>query len=244
MSDDFKGKLQTIADRLNPLIYPEIQQEREALVQAGAESFEGLLHVLDNASIKERITACYFLGLLDEERISSLLLSVMQNKEQPLAVRKQAGSSLAMLRDKRMLAPLLAMARNDEDVTIRATAIYGLGWMPEPDERVTTLLVQLLKDGQENSKVRAEAAQALNHQKAVQSIPDLVAALNDPDVEVRATVVRALDCIGDMQVVPNLERLASTDHAAVDESEFDWTTISEGALEAISAIKARDLTPK
>lgn len=209
----------------------------DILIRAGGGSFEGLLHVLEKGNSDESATAAFFLARLDEEAAPMALRSVAQNKDLSVHAREHAIHELGMLQDMRMLLPLLALAQDDEKADIRAAATYALGWMHDP--RAVAQLTQMLLDTNAAAVVRVEAASALDFQGAEEASPALVDTLKDPDAEVRAAAIIALGHVGNLQALPELERLASTDQATVKTWRADWTNLSEGAAEAIENIKAR-----
>ncbi|MBN1909081.1 MAG: HEAT repeat domain-containing protein [Pirellulales bacterium] len=99
--------------------------------------------------------------------------------------------------------PALTKALNDEDWCTRCNVAEALGEMgPKAATAIPALMKVLRSD--EDSLVRARAAEALGNIGDARSVPALLAAIKDEDSFVRAQVVEALGTLGDEKVVPSL----------------------------------------
>ncbi len=132
----------------------------------------------------------------DEEKIDGLIAQL--KSAVTVDERKAAATALGDM-DKRVLAPLLALLHDGQsEVRYYATlAISGLSEHRDADwfvrlyrGQVQDPLIQLLAD--QESKVRAAAAQALGQWGDIRAVESLLVAIQDADVEVRREVVATL----------------------------------------------------
>jgi HEAT repeat protein len=235
VGQDFKTKLQSVVEQLAPDDRALTEQGLEALLQAGGDSFEGFFAVLrdPSAGTNVRQTACWFLGRLGNKRQAvPALLGLLLDHEADPGVRGEAARSLALLRSKRSLQPLIA-ALGDTEVEVRTSAAYALGSLA--DERAFDALLKALSNREEDPQVRGMVAEALARFQDRRAVAPLIAALHDPSAEVRFWASFALAGLGDPQALPDLERLAAADEAVVP----GWWSVKKEAADAIESIKAR-----
>jgi HEAT repeat protein len=131
-----------------------------------------------------------------EEKIDRLITQ-LRNAETSRE-RETAASALADL-DKRVLPHLLALLYNEQG-EVRQYAIVAIEWLSEHRdadwfvrayrEQVQEPLIRMLAD--QESKVRAAAAQALGQWGDQRAVEPLLAVIQDTDVGVRRAVVAAL----------------------------------------------------
>jgi len=132
--------------------------------------------------------------------------------------REDAAQALADMLDARVLDPLLALL-HDEQPEVRQCAVLALAWMTEGRATrrfvhahrrlVQGPLIQALAD--QESKVRAAAAQALGDWGDVQAVEPLLELVQDEDPEVRRQVVEALGYLKDERAVEPLLNAFFTD---------------------------------
>jgi HEAT repeat protein len=157
------------------------------------------------------------------------------------AKRWQAATALVQTDDPRALRRierLLESGRRDEG---RAAAAYVLGFSGSPDLAGT--LARRLADADEPTVVRAHAAEALGH--LLQHGPVLaevrmpiVAALRDPDPEVRFWCAFAAGVLDLQESRPHLGRLRD-DGAKIE----GWWTVGEEAEWALRCLDGEEDPP-
>jgi len=130
----------------------------------------------------------------------------------------------------------------------RRAALYGFVWVKAFKSRDLERIVEILKDQTEDAKVRGQAAEALSghlrrdqrsrraqqgHERARAA---LVAALDDPEPEVRLWSIFALASPENADLLPLLEKLAK-DPAQVP----GWWTVGQEARWAMNQIRKRSV---
>jgi HEAT repeat protein len=123
-------------------------------------------------------------------RATPLLDALLWDKDRD--VRYRSMWNLEKLGPKaKPLTPTLLLRLKDSDYFIRSSAARALGYIESPDDEVVADVVLLLKDPE--WWVRRDAAHALGDMGAVQAIPALKEALNDPESLVSSDAKEALD---------------------------------------------------
>jgi len=236
MSNDFVARLQAIPKRFAPEHRVHAQLSIQSLLQAGVDSFDRLVAALQHANRDIRINACWALGQIGAKRAVPSLLAAFHAGDRDLQL--EAAKSLGQIRSRRAAKPLIAALQRGEDTETRRWAAYALGWLG--DERAVEPLIATLGNKNEAPEVRAEAAEALANLGDSRAVSPLIAALKDESVEVRFWATFALGELEDRQVLPELERVATTDEAVLP----GWWAVKKEAAEAIERIvnKESDLT--
>jgi HEAT repeat protein len=113
--------------------------------------------------------------------------------------RRAAANAFILITDPRAIDALVAALR-DPDELVRLNAALALGEFQGRPELSTIVepLAGALSD--ESPLVRSMAASALARAKKPEAVPALVAALDDPDGNVRATVAAVLPTFDDPRV--------------------------------------------
>ena len=99
--------------------------------------------------------------------------------------------------------PALIPLLQDEDATVRSNAIYSLGCIGESSKNAKPIIVPaLIQALHQDARICANVATALMRigtpeaiKAAEGAVPTLIQALQDPDVQVRANAIYALDSI-------------------------------------------------
>lgn len=143
----------------------------------------GLLPFLGDAEPNVRNRAASALGAIQEPQSVDVLLTALQNPDRD--VRDAAVTGLQWHADPRVVAPLLGMLK-EPDVELRR-------WIPGLLEKFVTAevvdaLIQTLQDTREDSGVRRRSFIALGKMRDPRSLEPLVAAIRDPDPEIRDIV--------------------------------------------------------
>jgi murein DD-endopeptidase MepM/ murein hydrolase activator NlpD len=133
--------------------------------------------------------------------------------------------SCAMLQDDAGLAESIRQFRGGEAGSLEAVVARG--------ESAVPALLGLLADARERSVTRFMAANALGEIAAPESFDGLLAALADPDFNVRRCSSLAIAWLGDARAKPALEKLAAED-------PFAWTDPASGERHFLVRDDARE----
>ena len=188
---------------------------------------EALIAALENPQERAevRVNAAEALGKTKDLRALEPLTRALKDKDWHL--RRAALSVADVIRDPRVLRPLLVDALQDKEWRVReraAAAAVTLGKLKDP--AVLELLTTVLHDGHPN--VRAGATRSLAELKDPRAVPPLAAALREDDNSyVRWHAAMALEQFDDPRAVGPLTA------ALKDEDELVRTT-ARRALEKIN----------
>ena len=185
-----------------------------------------LVAVLENAAEppEVRIGAAQALGRIGDPRAAGPLAAAL--KDNHWRVRRAALAVAGVVRDFRVLRPLLVRALRDEEWRVRAAAARAATALAElKDPAALDVLAAALADKQPN--VRARAAQALGEVRDPRAVPPLVAVLRkDQNSYVRWHAARALGDLEDPRAVKALT-------AAVNDGDEIVKNTARRALEKI-----------
>jgi HEAT repeat protein len=152
----------------------------------------------------------------------------------------EAAKTLVRLQANEATISLIDMARASGLPSRRCAAIWALGFLRAYS--ATELLLKLLDDNTESPEVRAQAAESLGYlgdsDKAADIRPFVVKGLDDPNRDVAYWCAFALRTVGDISVVPALQKLTAS-RAATSNRE----SLAMEAKEAIEQILLREQSP-
>lgn len=233
MSKIFEARLKAIIERAPEDFRRQIQRDVYAILNSGVTSHTELLRLIQDkqASHKMRCAGCWLLTQLGGEKSVSTLLEIAGDQGEEISVRCEAIKALGIFQSKAAIDVLVSIVREDDDESIRNLAIFVLGLIG--DERTVGLLINLLNDSSETAGIRGHVAEALASIGSSEAVGPLIAALEDPAVEVRFWAVYALGQLGDKHALPALKHLETTDKTILP----GWGTIQEEAAEAIKMIE-------
>lgn len=189
-----------------------------------ARAVEPLIRALKDEYWNVNKRAEEALGKMGEPAVDPLIHAL---GNESWGVRKKAAAALGAIVDKRAVAPLMQVLK-DEDSVVRmsaAEALERLGWKPKDDlekanyliakkkwnelarlgETVVAALIPALKD--EDSDVRKGAAGALGEIGDARAVEPLIQGLNDKYWDVNKKAATALGKIGESAVEPLLQTL-------------------------------------
>lgn len=231
MTHDFEEAIQRVLDRFPPANRDRVRQDLDSLRDLGVASWQDLVAVLTDPSAGEnRATACWLIGRMGDARAFDHLAHALRDPEPHL--RTEAARSLGALGSPRAIPALLAALQTDADPDTRMGAAHSLGVLG--DHRAVDPLLEKLADRNEDPRVRGVVAEALIWTRERRAVPPLIAALDDPSVEVRFWAAFALGEFGDPAALGALERLAETDDATLP----GWRSVKDEAAAAIESIRA------
>lgn len=222
-----------------------------ALGQLGdVRSVEPLILALKDSKYNVRRAAVASLGQLGSARTIEPLVGSLKDPDQD--VRKLAFEGLVRLGEPATPALLACLHASEENV--RQDAIRALGAIKAPE--AIEPLVAMLKLGQADAQLAAQALEALNWMPmhpaervlfaftrgrfddpvndGAAAVEPLIAALADNKVVVRRSAARALGLIGDRRAVEPLMGLTKDDHPDVREHVYH----SLGQLGDVRALQA------
>jgi HEAT repeat protein len=231
MTSDFEQAIQQLIDRTDPGVRDVVLHDLGELRNSGVNSWRDLVAALgDPSGAEHRRTACWLLARVKDPGAFDPLVSALHDPDPRL--REEAARSLGVLGDLRAVPELLAALQTDLDPETRMAAAYALGHLG--DHRSVDGLLAKLADRNEDPRIRGMAAEAVTGVQDRQAVPFLIAALDDPSVEVRFWAAFALGQFGDPAALDALEGLARSDDAVLP----GWWSIKDEATAAIESIRA------
>ena len=145
-----------------------------------------------------------------------------------LNILTSAISALGDLRDNQSFELLLSLIQNENNHDwVRQTAIVAIGHLK--NKQAVEVLIEVLR----NDKLRSDAAAALGEIGDQKAVKPLIEYLDEPNVDIRFTIVWALGSIGDETAVPALRHIEQTDIG----EDSDGDKISVAASRALELIK-------
>ena len=142
------------------------------------------------------VNVASLLGSIDDPRAVPELLEQMNDVKVP-GLRRQVVRSLTAIADKRATIPVLKLSYEDPQMVLECITAFGEFRDPRAVPRLVELLSHL------DAEVPPAAVGAL-HKIGSASIPALLVAAKDRDVQRRANAILALGAIGGPQTVPVL----------------------------------------
>jgi HEAT repeat protein len=184
--------------------------------------------LLDDPEPVLRSGAATALGLLGGEA-AALTLSRHLGETDPI-VRTALIEAIGEAGDPTQAEALLPFIE-DANSNVRRAAAHSLGQLGNP-ESCAALTALLVRPG-EPLLARRAAAAALIRVARPEAQPQLIAALSDPDPQVRAYVARALGQVGSEQALAALTALKS------DRTPVLKGTVGDAAREALTLLEQR-----
>jgi len=175
------------------------------------------------------VTIASLVGSIDDQRAVPDLLKQIDDTKVP-GLRRQVVRSLTSIADKRATLPVLRISREDPQMVLECITAFG----EFKDPRAVPRLVELLSHY--DSDVPPAAVGSL-HKIGTASIPALLAAAKDKDVNRRANAVLALGAIGGPQTVPVLMAAVNAPEPSVRYA----AVIGLGKLTGQDAVRATPL---
>ncbi len=186
----------------------------EALIAMGEPAVLPLIAVLedrDRATV-ERARAASLLGKLRDGRAFAPLATALLDTTEVSAIRRSAITGLSELDSQRALDPLTrVIVRRHEEPKTRVWAVQSIR-----DRRAFPMLLDILRDSEDDSTVRAAAAGQLCALGGQQAVGPLVVALDDTNAAVRYAAVSALGLCGDERVLPVLRQVEERGDGALE----------------------------
>jgi len=171
---------------------------QEILIELGDSSINGLLEVLMDKDAEVRCRAIEALGKIGNPSALSGLMKALKDEDEQ--VRGKAAWALGKIRSPIAISALLETFNDVEDVW--KEPIWALGEIG--DATTAPYLIELLRQHEKwRQSLEGAIAEALG-KLGEDAIPDLIEAMSDNDVYVRAGAAEALGTLGATTAVPFL----------------------------------------
>ena len=159
----------------------------------------------------------------DHTRIEECLLSILQDDDEEIEVRRRALEAVAVFNTP-SVAEYIHWAYDSDDPDLRCSALYAMGRTGE-----ALWLSRLVKETKNPSPpLRYEAANACGELEEEDAIPHLIPLTQDDDLQVQLSAVRAIGAIGGPMAKKALRRCIKQGDAA----------IADAALECLETVDA------
>lgn len=155
------------------------------------------------------------------------LFAIATDEAESWHVRRRAVEAAAVFGTDPRLVPLIETMYDEDEVGLRATAVYAMGrtmaprWLP-------TIINEFVSD---DAEIRYEAARAAGQLGDVEALPGLSELAQDDDLEVRLAAITAIGAIGGNGAVRILRRLADdvpdTDVDAIDDALIEAALVTD-----------------
>ncbi|MGD1940908.1 MAG: HEAT repeat domain-containing protein [Leptolyngbyaceae cyanobacterium] len=165
------------------------------------------------------------------EAAAPCLLDILASPDHAQDIKGHAAWALAFMGSEAEV--YLYKALNSDSLDVRCAVIGALGHVAQEksDEKSCSLLVSALTDPE--PLIRTEAAAALGQVNYPASVPHLILALQDTELDVRKAAINSLGKIGDFQAMDALK-------AALDDDLNVIRTLAKLAINQIERQAAED----
>ncbi len=188
---------------INPLINL-LEQDRSEEVQAAAATALAKFAMLAEHN---KLRSCHV------SRIQEALLSVLNDKNKPVEVRRRALEAAAPLSLSQVRTAIME-AYQSHDSRLRVSSIYAMGKNCDPSW-LPTLLKEL---GSTDAEIRYEAARACGELEEEAAVPYLTKLVNDIDADVQIAAIQTLGKIGNTQAKECLEQCLDNPNEAISQA--------------------------
>jgi HEAT repeat protein len=154
-------------------------------------------------------------------------------------VRSEALSALNWLRPASAASALIDVVRTDPVDCVRAHAALVLGECAPASVAALEVLLAMLRDAAEPAQIRGAVAEALHRYGDPRVLSALIAALEDPEPEVRYYTAFALSACASPVALPALERAAAREQAMLPPPLGSVRDELQTAIEHIKYVAAR-----
>ncbi len=221
---------EAIAALVAALADPEPFVRWKAAAALAGQDVTCVFHALTDALIEgqplQRAGAAEALGRIGGEAATNALCKQVNDPEP--GVRRALASALGQIADPTTAVELVPMLE-DDNVEVRCAAARALGQIASPGAAVP-LATALARPGQPLLLRRALAA-ALTRAQHPDAQPALLAALADPDPQVRGYAARALGHIGNEAAYDRLAGLLTDRYALLKGTVGDEAQAARAMLE-------------
>ncbi len=145
--------------------------------------------------------------------IEECLLATLQNELEDMTVRRRALESVAVLNSPKV-EEFIRWAYANDDLAFKGSALYAMGRTGEP-----RWLEYLVQETQNPSPIlRFEAANACAQLEEEDAVPHLIPLMDDDDLQVQLSAIRAVGAIGGPLAKKALRRCIKEGDPAVEDA--------------------------
>lgn len=145
--------------------------------------------------------------------IEEYLLTALQNESEDMSVRRRALESVAALNAPNV-DEFIRWAYASDDIALKGSALYAMGRTGEPD-----WLECLVEETRNPSPpLRFEAANACAQLEEEDAVPHLIPLMDDDDLQVQLSAIRAVGTIGGPLAKKALRRCIKEGDAAIEDA--------------------------
>ncbi|MBI4339139.1 MAG: HEAT repeat domain-containing protein [Chloroflexi bacterium] len=152
----------------------------------------------------------------DGERIRDLLLSVVDNPQESMEVRRRSLESAACYNTPR-IKELIRWAYNSRDPKLHLSSLYAMGKTCDP----AWLSILISETQSSDPDVRYESACAFAEIGEEEAVPFLIPLLQDEDPQVQMATIGALGAVGGSLAERALKRCLKHQDEAIQEAAQD-----------------------
>ncbi|MDR1625690.1 MAG: HEAT repeat domain-containing protein [Spirochaetia bacterium] len=208
-----------VQEQIYPLLDSPVIQIAKAAVRyfgkkGNAESAEKLLGLFGKQDISRdlREDIVLALGEMKAEGAVAFLISLLEDEDEDMTLRRYACDSLGKIGDSQAL-PAIKAALGSPDNLLRSFAISSLGYFPG-DENAGVLTAALRDSFPRVRELAAERLGDMGYEEAVDIL--IYRARRDPDRKVRQAAFRSLSKIGSSEAVAFLQEFLEGERNALD----------------------------
>jgi len=203
----------------------------DACVAIGGEEMQGRFRTLfSGGDSLKRLMAVYALGKIDAASNMELLKTALED-ENP-EIRKHALEAISgMCYQSDVWLELLSPRLQDENRDVRQTVIEIMGKCYSPE--IVPYLRHALSDD-EDDWVKVRALEVLGQHKASESIPEVVAQLENPN---KLVAIRAIECLGSIGGTAAFQALLSISGG----DDYEMMEAAETAIARIQDEQEREI---
>jgi len=230
----FRRLLGRLVRRAHASRRADLRASAKAVLAAGVHSKEALAAItLDRGAGPLRDHACEMLAQMRGKVAQQTWLTMLDDPEP--SWRHRALNGVAANRLAQAVPALIAILRDDPQsgVADHAALVLGKNALRSPEAQ--DALLAILLDPNATAGLRGSAAEALGAYDPfdAQVTSALIAALDDPEPEVRYYTAFGLACRKAIVALPALER-----RAGIEDSEFPpYGSVRDEMLDAIASIR-------
>ena len=145
--------------------------------------------------------------------IEECLLAALQNEMEDMTVRRRALESVAVLNSPKV-EEFIRWAYANDDIAFKGSSLYAMGRTGE-----ARWLERLVKETQNPSPIlRFEAANACAQLEEEDAVPHLIPLMEDDDLQVQLSAIRAVGAIGGALAKKALRRCIKEGDPAVEDA--------------------------
>lgn len=183
-------------------------------------------------SFEISVKICWLMIDLPRKTTIPVMKKILNN-DFNISVKIAACEVLGFFRSKSSVPIFIKIASDEQNLEMRRIAIYHLGRIL--DKRAIDPLTLLLGKPEEDIDILIETLETLAYLNARNATPIILNFLKHPLAKVRFWAVFALSHLGDLDVLPYLEKLLN------DSEEVEgWWSVSQEARNAITYILTRN----